>query len=121
MNNLKFDDLYIEIVEEKETIKIIWNGESLNLHPAKEIDPYFNELINQLPKTKLIVIDFKQLKIMNSSTIPPILRLINNLENLNIKTNVLYDATQSWQRACFKPLATITKHYRNIELIPIYK
>lgn len=121
MNNLNFEDLYIEIVEDKETIKIIWNGESLNQHPAKGIDPYFNTLINQLPKTKLIEIDFTRLKIMNSSTVLPILRLIKNLEDLNIKANVLYDASQSWQRACFKPLGAITINYRNIKVIPADK
>ena len=121
MDNLKFEDLYIEIIEEKEKIKIIWNGESLNLHPSKEIDPYFKSIIKQLPKIKLIVIDFTHLKIMNSSTLPPILRFIKNLENSNIKTNVLYDTSKSWQCASFQPLSNITKNYKNIEVIPIDK
>ena len=118
MEDLNFDKLYIQVIEEDDTVKLNWIGTSLNLHPSKELDPYFDKIVGQLTDKKLII-NFSKLKIMNSSTVPPILKLVKGLEDAKIQTTILYDPSLRWQTASFRPLSAITKSYKNIEVTTI--
>ena len=76
--NLKDSDLEI-ILTEGNPNTITWIGKSEARDPSSIINPYFKNIFDKL-KGKALEIKFEQLKYMNSSTVPPIIQLIKNLE-----------------------------------------
>ena len=55
---------------------------------------------------------------MNSSTIPPLLTFIKDLEESTTDATFLYNDEKDWQRASFKPLSIIAGRYKNIIIKP---
>jgi hypothetical protein len=103
--NLKDNTLEITLEEGEKNI-ITWIGKSESRDPSAVINPYFTEIISAL-KGKELIVRFEQLKYMNSSSVPPIIKLIKNLEDAGIKATITYDKNSKWQAASFKALETI--------------
>ncbi|MBN1496590.1 MAG: hypothetical protein JXA07_07465 [Spirochaetes bacterium] len=112
--NLKDSDLEI-ILTEGNPNTITWIGKSEARDPSSIINPYFKNIFDKL-KGKALEIKFEQLKYMNSSTVPPIIQLIKNLEESGIKSTITYDKDSKWQIASFKALETIVRTMKNISV-----
>lgn len=112
--NLK--DNTLEITFEKGDKNIItWIGKSESRDPSAIINPYFADLISTL-KGKELIVRFEQLKYMNSSSVPPIIKLIKNLEEAAITATITYDKSSKWQAASFKALETIVLSMSHISV-----
>jgi hypothetical protein len=103
--NLKDNALEI-ILEEGDTNTITWTGKSESRDPSAVLNPYFAEILNRL-KGKELVVRFETLKYMNSSSVPPIIKLIKSLQEAGITAKITYDKNSRWQAASFKALETI--------------
>ena len=116
MRDLNSGDLHIEIDEKDGKIIMKWLGKSRERDPGALLYPYFNEIINEIKEGDLII-DFSELEYMNSSTVPPILKLFKLIDTRKIKTKILYDGRSGWQSASFKALSTIaeTLDYVDVE------
>ena len=112
--NLKDSDLEI-ILTEGNPNTITWIGKSEARDPTSIINPYFKKIFDKL-KGKTLEIKFEQLKYMNSSTVPPIIQLIKNLEESGIQSTITYDKDSKWQIASFKALETIVRTMKNISV-----
>jgi len=110
--NLKDENLEITF-EEGQKNTITWVGKSESRDPSSVINPYFKNIFKKF-KGKDLEIKFEQLKYMNSSTVPPIIQLIKNLEEGGIKSTITYDKNSKWQVASFKALETIVRTMSNI-------
>jgi hypothetical protein len=110
--NLKDENLEI-IFEEGEKNIITWVGKSEARDPSSLFNPYFKD-ISKAFKGKELEIKFEQLRYMNSSTVPPIIQLIKDLEENGIKSTITYDKNSKWQVASFKALETIVRTMQNI-------
>jgi hypothetical protein len=115
MENLKSDALEITFEAGPKNI-ITWIGKSEAREPSSLINPYFNEIINKL-KGKELEVKFEQLQYMNSSTVPPIIEMIKNLEQHEIKSIITYDKNSKWQAASFRALEVIVKTLKHIQVI----
>jgi anti-anti-sigma regulatory factor len=114
MKNLKDESLSIEI-DDSDKITMSWLGRSENREPASFLNPYIAEIIDAISGKELIV-DFSKLEYMNSSTVPPIIHMIKNLNTKGIATKIFYDKDSKWQAASFKALETISKAMNCIEV-----
>jgi hypothetical protein len=112
--NLKDNNLEITMQEGPKNI-VTWIGKSESRDPSSVINPYFKEIFEKF-KGKELEIKFEQLKYMNSSTVPPIIQLIKDLEENNIKSTITYDKNSKWQVASFKALETIVRTMNNISV-----
>jgi len=110
--NLKDENLEI-LFEEGEKNIITWVGKSEARDPSSLLNPYFKN-ISKAFKGKELEIKFEQLRYMNSSTVPPIIQLIKDLEENGIKSTITYDKNSKWQVASFKALETIVRIMQNI-------
>jgi hypothetical protein len=110
--NLKDENLQI-LFEEGEKNIITWVGKSESRDPSSVINPYFKNIFTKF-KGKELEIKFEQLKYMNSSTVPPIIQLIKDLEENGIKSTITYDKNSKWQVASFKALETIVRTMNSI-------
>ncbi len=115
MNNLKEGNLDITINTDKGNTVISWIGKSDDRDPSSILNPYFSGLIPQL-KGKPVIIDFVKLEYMNSSTVPPIISFIKDLESNSINSKIFYDKNSKWQSASFKALETIAKTFQFISV-----
>ena len=114
MENIKDGSLSIEI-KDGETITMSWLGRSENREPAVLLNPYLAGFVDSI-NGKTLVLDFTKLEYMNSSTVPPIIQLIKNLNAKAVATKIYYDKESKWQAASFKALETISKTMAGIEV-----
>jgi hypothetical protein len=112
--NLKDENLEIKLEEGQKNI-ITWIGKSEARDPSSVINPYFKDIFGKF-KGRDLEIKFEQLKYMNSSTVPPIIQLIKDLEESGIKSTITYDKNSKWQVASFKALETIVRTMENISV-----
>jgi hypothetical protein len=113
MRDLNSGDLHINVEEKNNRIVMKWLGKSRERDPGAMLYPYFNEIINEIKEIDL-TIDFSELEYMNSSTVPPILKLFKLLDTRKIHTKILYDSRSGWQCASFKALSTIAETLDNV-------
>ena len=94
MKNLTEGLLTINIEEKENEVNLNWQGDSRDAEPAAFLDPYFREIIEAMKSNgKKLIIDFKNLNSMNSSTVLPILTFIRNLEESSITTEIAMGMT----------------------------
>lgn len=115
MENMIDGALSIEI-RDGEKITMSWLGKSESREPSAVLNPYLAKTIDAI-SGKGMVVDFTKLEYMNSSTVPPIIQLIKNLNSKSIATKIYYDKESKWQAASFKALETISKALSSIEVI----
>ncbi|MGL1892800.1 MAG: hypothetical protein OCD02_14305 [Spirochaetaceae bacterium] len=117
MKSLEYEDLKIEVTTLDTYVKVAWIGKCRTLNPENILDTYLAKL-TQFSKGHKIVVTFDLLESMNSSTVPPLLTFIKDLEENGIDSTFLFDDNEDWQRASFKPLSIIAGRYKNIKIRP---
>lgn len=97
--------LQIEIGENDSSIEITFLGKSTEREPGKFITPILSEVIQNSRKyNKGVSMNFLRLEYMNSSTITPIIRILENTKKSAENISILYDKTKKWQELCFTAL-----------------
>jgi len=115
MTNFKDGNLEIKI-QEGPTNNMSWVGKSESRDPSAILNPYFEGILDDL-KGKELNIEFTNLEYMNSSTVPPIIQLIKNLNSNEIKSVIYYNKDSKWQAASFKALETIVRSMDYVDVI----
>lgn len=107
-------------VEVKETIDAIvanWTGKSVDRNPSKFITPI---LVNLLEKSnevkKRFILDFQKLEYMNSSTITPIIKILERAKNGNGQISVIYNKLLKWQDLSFSALKIFQTKDKRVEI-----
>jgi hypothetical protein len=118
MKSFEAEDLKIEIVESEGVKTLTWLGKSLISNTGAVLDPFFEEIVKECKGNK-ITMDFTKLLIMNSSTVPPILSFIKNMEESKNYLEVIYDDSKFWQHTSFRLLNVIILPYKYVKLIKI--
>ena len=97
--------LTIDIKENKNSINIDWIGKSIDRKPDKFITPI---LVNAIKKSsdcnKRVILDFRKLDYMNSSTITPIIKILERAKRGTNQITLLYEKTLKWQDLTFSAL-----------------
>ncbi len=97
--------LIIEVLEEEEHITAIWLGKSVEREPGKIITPILVRLVRKCSeKGKRLILDFRSLAYMNSSTITPIIKILERAKRGSTKVTVMYHVTLKWQDLIFSAL-----------------
>jgi len=98
------DKLQIDVID-NDNIEVIWRGKSIELKPGKFITPI---LINALTKSsemkKRIILNFCDMEYMNSSTITPVIKILDRVKRGNLSLTILYRQSQKWQELMFSAL-----------------
>ena len=97
--------LIMEIEEGDSSIEITFLGKSTEREPGKFITPVLTEVIQNSRKyNKVISMNFLKLEYMNSSTITPIIRMLESTKKSTENISILYDKSKKWQDLCFTAL-----------------
>lgn len=110
-------DLELLLQENNDNISLIWKGESTEREPGIFLTPVFDQILAMHEKTKKkIVMDFRTLNYMNSSTVTPIIRLIDTIRKGKQEILILYQSNLNWQELCFSALYVFITKDRRIDI-----
>lgn len=98
-------------------ITMDWFGKSIFQNPSERLDPFFNEILAENSRKK-IIIRFNHLEYISSSTIQSILKLFRTLNEKNIETTVLYDENSEWQSSAFSAFEILKTVMKNLIINP---
>ncbi|MCB1192279.1 MAG: hypothetical protein H7A23_21775 [Leptospiraceae bacterium] len=115
MKNFTLGKLEIAIKEEAGVLKFTWQGVSENKDLIPFLEPFYtNVLATQTPKK--VILDFRTLKSMNSSTVPAIIDWAKNYGENGVEVRICYNKVSNWQRTSFRLLATISNNLKNVSV-----
>jgi anti-anti-sigma regulatory factor len=110
------DELTIESVERDNQLVLRWLGRSEAKEPSLTLQPLMEEVIGALEGTRSVEFDFRALEYMNSSTIRPILKLLQTASTRSGDVHVRYDAGKTWQRMSFLAIGVALASLSNVKV-----
>ncbi len=108
MENYNYGPLEIILDQKENKVVMSWRGQSIQSNPGVTLRPYLFDLIDELIGKEL-TIEFINLEYMNSSTVPPIVQFMKELNSNGIRTTIIYDDEIKWQKASFKALNILSE------------
>ncbi|MFC1669997.1 hypothetical protein ACFL20_06350 [Spirochaetota bacterium] len=115
MSKYRFNELTITIEDNLSEIIMKWNGVSRDKNPATKLVPFFNDFLTTI-ENKKVKIDLTDVMRVNSSTILPIIYLIQSLEEMQCETQFCIDKNSQWQDAAFKAIEVLVLKYKYFTL-----
>jgi hypothetical protein len=112
--------LTLEVVEEDDSISVQWLGKSSDRDPGKFITPILSSMLERGGNgSKRIVLDFQKLLYLNSSTITPIIRLLDEARRGSHRITVTYQKTTKWQDLSFSALQIFKTKDERIQILGV--
>ena len=109
--------LSIEVVENEMTIDVKWEGKSIDREPGRFISPILVKVLEMASAlNKRIVMDFQSLSYMNSSTITPIIKILDRAQKGMTKITISYQKALKWQELNFSALMVFKTDDNRLEI-----
>ena len=110
MENLAAGDLEVRVTEKPEGLVLEWRGKSNDRQPARILDPYFGQLVEEAARRSLCVeMRFEGLEHFNSATITSIIGLVQQARAKSVKLVLVYARGLKWQKLSFDALRVLGK------------
>ncbi len=101
--------LNIKRSDDDDGISLVFSGRSRDRHPSEFLGPIFDEVLNEIKGgERKAVLDFRPLEYMNSSTITPIVKMLNNARRDKCRVEIIYHESLKWQNLSFSALTVFT-------------
>lgn len=109
--------LKIHVTDTDESIYIGLTGKSVDRDPGQMITPILLESLKLIGETnRHIILNFCQLEYMNSSTITPIIKILERVKRGHNRLTLLYDKSLKWQALSFSALEIFQTDDNRIEI-----
>jgi hypothetical protein len=109
--------LKIDVEENEESINIKWTGKSIHRKPGQFITPILVDVLKKSTDLKKrIVLDFRKLDYMNSSTITPVIKILERAKRGKVQVTVLYEKSLKWQDLTFSALKIFQTKDQRVEI-----
>src|ERR687888_1874720 len=96
--------LSLRLFETEDAICLEWHGQSMAREPGRFLLPILSKALDLgLQRDKRLVIDFQQLEYLNSSTITPVIRILEHARRGHSRVRILYSKALKWQGLSFTP------------------
>lgn len=93
---------------------ITWTGESDARSPVEFLNPLIAKLAKELAGQNVIV-DFSELKYMNSATVAPLINTIKSLDGSAASVLVVF-SDMDWQRTHVQCVRTIARQLKKVKI-----
>ena len=107
------DRLTIWSTTAKKQRLLIWSGECDFRNPAEVLTPALTAYAQGI-KEGPVVLDFRGLVFMNSSSVTPILAFVKSLCSRGIAVHLIYNSDVSWQRITASSMRTIATALKSL-------
>jgi hypothetical protein len=109
--------LKMDVSEEEQSIIIRLLGKSILRDPNEFIMPILQDAAAEaIVQNKRLVIDFTELVYMNSSTLTPIIKILEKIRIGDGKITLLYKKSLKWQDISFSALVIFQTSDKRIEI-----
>jgi hypothetical protein len=109
--------LTIQVVEHENSIDVSWKGKSVDREPSKFISPILVKVLEMAGDlNKRIIMDFQSMSYMNSSTITPIIKILERAKNGMTKITIFYQKSLKWQELNFSALEIFKTEDNRLEI-----
>ena len=99
------NSLQIHVEETEDSVTLTWQGVSVDREPAAFITPILVEAVKKCSEPdRKIILDFRELTYMNSSTITPVIKVLERAKRGMTSIQILYNKTMKWQDLIFSAL-----------------
>jgi len=100
--------LFLTLSEERETILVTWTGRSTSRDPAEFLVPILTRALDRAAElSQPLTLDFRLVQYFNSSTITPVVRLIEEAKRRGARVAINYDKSLRWQELSFSALQVL--------------
>ena len=97
--------LSLRLFETEDAVCLEWRGQSMAREPGRFLLPILSKALDLgLQKDKRLVIDFQKLEYLNSSTITPVIRILEHARRGHSRVRILYNRALKWQALSFTAL-----------------
>jgi hypothetical protein len=109
--------LTIQVVEHENSIDVNWKGKSVDREPSKFISPILVKVVEMAGDlNKRIIMDFQSMSYMNSSTITPIIKILERAKSGMTKITIFYQKSLKWQELNFSALEIFKTKDNRLEI-----
>lgn len=109
--------LTLKLSATTESINLTWEGQSVAREPASFLLPVLARTLEMGAKDgRPVVIDFQQLEYLNSSTITPVIRFLEQARRSGQVVKVVYRKDLKWQALSFTALELFRTPDKRIEV-----
>jgi len=109
--------LTIEVKENETSFNIRWTGISIEREPTRFITPVLVDVIKKSSDRNMrIILDFRELAYMNSSTITPVIKILERAKRGETQIEVVYKKSLKWQDLIFTALEIFQTNDRRVEI-----
>lgn len=97
--------LTLDVEETETTISVRWKGKSTAREPGPFLVPLLSRCLNSCIATeRKLELDFRAAEYFNSSTITPIIRVLDSAKHGLAAVRVIYNKSVRWQAISFSAL-----------------
>jgi hypothetical protein len=96
---------------------VSWKGKSVDREPSKFISPILVKVLEMAGDlNKRIIMDFQSMSYMNSSTITPIIKILERAKSGMTKITIFYQKSLKWQELNFSALEIFKTKDNRLEI-----
>jgi len=109
--------LTLEVEDTAEAVQVRWRGKSTSREPSEFILPILiRALDDSVIGGKRLVIDFRAAEYLNSSSITPIIRVLESVKRGRGSARILYCKDLKWQSLSFTALKVFHTSDQRIDI-----
>jgi hypothetical protein len=100
-------ELSLELVEGPGELRLTWRGKSSDREPSRFLVPVLTVALERARVAAVpLVMDFRELDYMNSSTFTPVVKALDESRRLSVPIVLEYALARRWQALSFSALRT---------------
>jgi hypothetical protein len=100
-------DLTLELAETGRELRLTWRGKSSEREPGRFLVPVLTAALERARDARVpLVLDFRELDYMNSSTFTPVVKALDESRRLAVPIVLEYALARRWQALSFSALRT---------------
>jgi hypothetical protein len=112
--------LTLTVIEEPTAISVIWKGRSTARDPAEFLIPILTKALERAAaQHSTLDLDFRGIQYFNSSTITPVVRLIEEAKRRGANLIIRYDKSLRWQELSFSALQVFHTGDQRIRILGV--
>lgn len=112
--------LTLTVGEDTAAVSVIWKGRSTARDPAEFLIPILTKALDRATEIRRpLMLDFCGIEYFNSSTITPVVRLIEEAKRRGASLVVRYDKKLRWQELSFSALQVFHTGDERIKIVGV--
>lgn len=110
--------LSLTVSEEPQALLVTWKGRSTAREPAEFLIPILTRALDRAAELKRpLTLDFRGIEYFNSSTITPVVRVIEEAKRRGNPMVIIYDKKLRWQELSFSALQVFHTGDQRIKVV----